>query len=347
MINLPPITTLNLPNVRFDFEPPVTNDLSYYKTYYQPLDSLNHSRTINYDTRFVSSPPNYQTIPRNDNFIKSPQNSIKSPLRENHYYNNNTFNTANTNNDSSSSSASGATGTTTSTYDSNGNGVSGLNLNNHEVHYNQYSTSPSHQLSPTGSCRLSQSPTNNSDDKGFSRPISPQSLTSSGENDNEESKSWKPRKKRQCLECKLYFLNLATHKSTHLKPANRPHICKYCSRGFARPNDLFRHIKCHWKEIGSDSGQFKCPYKEGDLCCHSTGIFSRCDTFKNHLKAIHFQYPLGTKKENRSKVLGKCRQCQQQFPSVDAWLTEHIETNSCKLIDNAKQENDLNEQKNQ
>lgn len=166
----------------------------------------------------------------------------------------------------------------------------------------------------------------------------------------QNKKNWKPRKKKQCPECNLYFSNLATHKSTHLKPNNRPHICKYCERGFARPNDLFRHVKCHWKEIGSDKGQFKCPFKNidssnrdnqetitatgngngiPDHCCHNTGIFSRCDTFKNHLKAIHFQYPNGTKKEQRNQVNGKCRMCQQEFRNVDDWMHSHIETNQC------------------
>lgn len=144
--------------------------------------------------------------------------------------------------------------------------------------------------------------------------------------------TWKPRKKRQCPECKLFFSNLATHKSTHLKPTSRPHVCEYCSRGFARPNDLFRHVKCHWKETGSDKGQFKCPFKSntsGDHCCHSTGIFSRCDTFKNHLKAIHFQYPTGTKKDQRNKVAGSCRACHQHFNNVDEWVSNHVEKNSC------------------
>lgn len=149
---------------------------------------------------------------------------------------------------------------------------------------------------------------------------------------NSMKPSWKPRKKRQCPECKLFFSNLATHKSTHLKPTSRPHVCEYCSRGFARPNDLFRHVKCHWKETGSDKGQFKCPFKgntSGDHCCHSTGIFSRCDTFKNHLKAIHFQYPTGTKKDQRNKVAGSCRACHQHFNNVDEWVTDHVEKNSC------------------
>lgn len=160
----------------------------------------------------------------------------------------------------------------------------------------------------------------------------PSTLELAVELQSHEEKSWKPRKKRQCPECKLYFSNLATHKSTHLKPTARPHICKYCDRGFARLNDLFRHVKCHWKEIGSDKGQFKCPFKDhasGDHCCHSSGIFSRCDTFKNHLKAIHFQYPNGTKKDQRNKVSGHCRMCQEQFHNVDDWMVNHIERNKC------------------
>ncbi|KAK6198154.1 uncharacterized protein RJT21DRAFT_123017 [Scheffersomyces amazonensis] len=169
------------------------------------------------------------------------------------------------------------------------------------------------------------------------------SFEGSDDNENSAGKKWKPRKKRQCPECKLFFSNLATHKSTHLKPTSRPHICKYCNRGFARSNDLFRHIKCHWKEIGSDKGQFKCPFKHmevsaesttDDNCCHQTGIFSRCDTFKNHLKAIHFQYPNGTKKDQRTKVAGKCRMCQTEFKNVDDWLSNHIEKNQCPFTVN-------------
>lgn len=145
-------------------------------------------------------------------------------------------------------------------------------------------------------------------------------------------KDWKPRKKRQCPECHLFFSNLATHKSTHLKPTSRPHVCKLCHRGFARPNDLFRHFKCHWKEMGADNGQYRCPFKNGphgDHCCHTLGIFSRCDTYKNHLKAIHFQYPSGTKKSQRNQVPGNCRLCHAQFRNVDEWIATHIDANQC------------------
>lgn len=143
------------------------------------------------------------------------------------------------------------------------------------------------------------------------------------------------RKKRQCPECHLYFSNLATHKQTHLNPNLRPHVCKICHRGFARPNDLFRHFKCHWKEVGADNGQFRCPFKSAahaDQCCHTLGIFSRCDTYKNHLKAIHFQFPGGTKKSQRNNVPGCCRLCQQAFQSVDEWIASHVETGDCSYI---------------
>lgn len=91
-------------------------------------------------------------------------------------------------------------------------------------------------------------------------------------------------------------------------------------------------------------GAFKCPYnstlikldvemypfkKAMDLnfdarTCHSTGVFSRCDTFRNHLKALHFQYPPGTHKAERSTVSGKCRHCGMHFDNVDQWLNEHV-----------------------
>lgn len=147
------------------------------------------------------------------------------------------------------------------------------------------------------------------------------------------------RKKRECSECHRFFSNLATHKSTHLNPTARPHVCKICGRGFSRPNDLFRHFKCHWKKIGADGGQFRCPFKSGphgDQCCHLLGIFSRCDTFKNHLKAIHFQYPGGTRKSERSLVPGCCRLCKKEFRNVDEWFSKHVENGECSFIDSSK-----------
>ncbi|KAM9934237.1 hypothetical protein OXX80_006162 [Metschnikowia pulcherrima] len=201
------------------------------------------------------------------------------------------------------------------------------------------------QPSPSNS-RRSSSPSPLADTKnGFKRPsfggetavfrerhIEPAPLPPADATRSPEPRDTKRRKKRQCPECHLYFSNLATHKSTHLNPTARPHVCDVCNRGFARPNDLFRHHKCHWKETGTDSGQFRCPFKAGnaDQCSHSSGIFSRCDTYKNHLKAIHFDYPGGTRKSERATSAGRCASCQKQFATVDEWLTTHVDTRSCE-----------------
>ncbi|KAG0658458.1 hypothetical protein C6P44_004219 [Monosporozyma unispora] len=169
----------------------------------------------------------------------------------------------------------------------------------------------------------------------------------------------KPRRKKQCPICFNYYANLSTHKSTHLTPEDRPHRCSICNRGFARNNDLIRHQKRHWKEnnridstmsehdklitLHKIKGTFKCPfnstliqldmeiypYKSRPLQfetsnCHSTGIFSRCDTYKNHLRALHFEYPPGTKKKDRSSTPGRCRNCGAKFNNVDEWLNDHV-----------------------
>ena len=92
-------------------------------------------------------------------------------------------------------------------------------------------------------------------------------------------------------------------------------------------------------------GAYKCPYNsaliklDGEMHpnepvygalppdtynCHPTGVFSRCDTFKNHLKALHFEYPPKTKKEDRHVVPGRCKHCHMEFRNVDAWLNDHV-----------------------
>ncbi|KAM3163842.1 C2H2-type domain-containing protein [Lachancea thermotolerans] len=90
-------------------------------------------------------------------------------------------------------------------------------------------------------------------------------------------------------------------------------------------------------------GTFHCPYKSALIAldmdtypgkrrelafetseCHQTGVFSRCDTFKNHLKALHFEYPPGTKKKDRSSVPGRCKQCGRHFANVGEWLSSHV-----------------------
>ena len=97
------------------------------------------------------------------------------------------------------------------------------------------------------------------------------------------------------------------------------------------------------KSLYKIKGAFKCPYNSTlinldmevyphksrslyfePINCHQTGVFSRCDTFKNHLKALHFEYPPKTKKEDRGIVPGKCKHCGLQFPNVDVWLNKHV-----------------------
>lgn len=156
------------------------------------------------------------------------------------------------------------------------------------------------------------------------------------------------RKKKQCDTCQGWFSNLATHRSIHLADNSRPHTCEVCGRGFARPNDLFRHQKSH-----RGDAPFRCPlfiknnsnqHANGNRVilepvCHQNGGFSRCDTYKNHLKAMHFEYPPGTKKRDRGGVHGKCKGCGLSFQSSDEWINLHIETGDCEGIKRVQQLN--------
>lgn len=147
------------------------------------------------------------------------------------------------------------------------------------------------------------------------------------------------RRKKQCPQCMGWFSNLATHKSIHLADNSRPHTCSICGRGFARPNDLFRHQKSH-----RGDAPFRCPLfvkpsvnradpnSTMEPACHQNGGFSRCDTYKNHLKAMHFEYPAGTKKRDRNGMSGRCKGCGLSFKSTDDWISEHIEKHECEGI---------------
>ncbi|KAH3672339.1 hypothetical protein WICMUC_004311 [Wickerhamomyces mucosus] len=168
----------------------------------------------------------------------------------------------------------------------------------------------------------------------------PSSASSLGSSSIVSKPRSKPRKKKECPTCHQYFSNLSTHKSIHINPLNRPFLCDICNRGFARSNDLLRHAKCHWRENGLEEGTYKCPFSSilnrkynrensKEAPCHPTGIFSRCDTYKNHLKALHFQYPPGTKKSFRSKSNGNCKKCGKAFNSVQEWLDNHVAKGFC------------------
>lgn len=146
-----------------------------------------------------------------------------------------------------------------------------------------------------------------------------------------EKNQRKQRTKRQCPECHDYFINISTHRAVHRKPAQLQ-VCEVCQRAFVRRNDLARHRKKHWQESGDGRGLFMCPFKKpGDssTCSHATGAFSRCDTYKNHLKSIHFVCPAGTRKDARNRTNGTCGGCQQGFSGVDDWLNNHVKTKEC------------------
>lgn len=120
--------------------------------------------------------------------------------------------------------------------------------------------------------------------------------------------------------------------------------CTFCSAKFKVKGYLTRHLKKH-----SPSKLFVCPFysvsgsvhspkssTKGDISvgsrCHPTGGFSRRDTFKTHLKLLHYIYPPGTKSNSRNEVGGRCAGCFKYFENNSVWLSDHIENNECPNI---------------
>ncbi|EAZ62825.2 zinc finger protein involved in pre-tRNA splicing [Scheffersomyces stipitis CBS 6054] len=110
-----------------------------------------------------------------------------------------------------------------------------------------------------------------------------------------------------------------------------PHECPHCDAAFKVKGYLTRHLKKH-----SPAKAFVCPFFQ-EPCdgnsgtkCHPTGGFSRRDTFKTHLKALHFIYPPGTKSNERSSISGRCAGCFMYFENNFVWLARHIESGECK-----------------
>lgn len=109
--------------------------------------------------------------------------------------------------------------------------------------------------------------------------------------------------------------------------------CSFCNAKFKVKGYLTRHLKKH-----QSLKAFKCPFYNEEAnssgnCkgtkCHPTGGFSRRDTFKTHLKALHFIYPPGTKSNERSSIGGRCAGCFKYFENNLEWLESHIEKNAC------------------
>lgn len=114
-----------------------------------------------------------------------------------------------------------------------------------------------------------------------------------------------------------------------------PFACTHCSASFKVKSYLTRHMRKH-----NNANAFICPFfteeetssgdaRKKNTKCHPTGGFSRRDTFKTHLKALHFIYPPGTKSLERNTMGGRCAGCFGFFESNTEWLKNHIEAGGC------------------
>ena len=119
------------------------------------------------------------------------------------------------------------------------------------------------------------------------------------------------------------------------KKSNVRFQCPHCNASFKVKSYLTRHVKKH-----SSSKAFNCPFygkflegSLGSIKCHSTGGFSRRDTYKTHLKALHFIYPPGTKSTERNFTAGRCAGCLGYFEDNNKWLLNHIEKGRCPATD--------------
>lgn len=114
-------------------------------------------------------------------------------------------------------------------------------------------------------------------------------------------------------------------------------VCSECNASFKVKSYLTRHARKH-----NNAMAFRCPFHDvstvdgmGNVIksaakCHHTGGFSRRDTYKTHLKALHFIYPPGTKSSARNSTGGRCAGCFEYFESNARWLKYHIECDQCK-----------------
>lgn len=109
---------------------------------------------------------------------------------------------------------------------------------------------------------------------------------------------------------------------------NEKFVCHYCDAEFRIRGYLTRHIKKHAVEKA-----YYCPFFNTTLPpetrCHTTGGFSRRDTYKTHIRSRHFIYPEGIKAQARNKSSGHCSHCGQWFENTDVWIENHIETRDC------------------
>lgn len=105
-----------------------------------------------------------------------------------------------------------------------------------------------------------------------------------------------------------------------------------CNSVFKVKGYLTRHLKKH-----NANKTFICPFYGQDSKCHPSGGFSRRDTFKTHLKALHFVYPAGTKSLERNFKSGRCGGCFLFFDNNADWLQNHIEAGLCTGVVNYRE----------
>ncbi|AET37633.1 Stp1p Ecym_1404 [Eremothecium cymbalariae DBVPG len=106
------------------------------------------------------------------------------------------------------------------------------------------------------------------------------------------------------------------------------YVCHYCDAEFRIRGYLTRHIKKHAVEKA-----YHCPFFNGcsppETRCHTTGGFSRRDTYKTHLRSRHFIYPEGVKTQDRNRSPGHCAHCGKWFENTSKWIEKHIESGYC------------------
>ncbi|AOA63468.1 Transcription factor [Komagataella phaffii CBS 7435] len=102
--------------------------------------------------------------------------------------------------------------------------------------------------------------------------------------------------------------------------------CSECPSKFKFRGYLTRHSKKH-----SQRKAYHCPfYESGHGKCSLGEGFSRRDTYKVHLKAMHFKYPKGVKCADRTGMMGWCGSCGQSFQNNEIWVERHIEKGVCR-----------------
>ncbi|KAK9371073.1 hypothetical protein V1509DRAFT_644474 [Lipomyces kononenkoae] len=120
-------------------------------------------------------------------------------------------------------------------------------------------------------------------------------------------------------------------------PSSSPHQhsstpafqCPHCPSKFRIKGYLTRHLKKH-----AINKAYTCPFFDptSSTPCHSSGGFSRRDTYKTHLKSRHFVYPAGTRSDQRAGMRGWCAACGMLFACNENWVENHVEGGECRAF---------------